>query len=128
MDYELTGDAYFSMDAVVQLPLRFIGERYLLPRDKRSAFVQSATVFQDVVIRCVRYAFAHVDSRIGRVFFSKKVAYPFFRWRMLRNGFLLLPIGVHEVRKGGLKGLWICDDYMGRPDVIVYYCHGTGGA
>lgn len=93
--------------------------------EEQSPFVQHATVFQDVVVRCVRYAFASIPASIGRVFFSKYVAYPFFRFRMLRHGYLSCPINVTEVHKNGSRGLWICGDLMEKPDLVIYYCHGS---
>lgn len=88
--------------------------------------MQRATIFQDIVIRCVRYAFAHMPAKIGRVFFSKQVAYPFFRFRLLRHGYRSSPVGVEEVYKNGVRGLWIAgDEAAEKPDVVVYYCHGA---
>lgn len=83
---------------VVLLPYQFSRERYLKQKSGRSQFVQQASPFQDLVIRCVRYAFANFPSRICRVFFSKSVALPFLRFRMLRHGFLVSPILWHEVK------------------------------
>jgi hypothetical protein len=77
---------------VFKLPVSFIRERYLRRTEERSLFVQSATPFEDFVIRCVRYAFVNVPPRIGRVFFSETVARPFLRFRMLRHGYLRSPI------------------------------------
>jgi hypothetical protein len=51
------------------------------------------------VIRCVRYAFAYIPAEIGRVFFSKLVALPFLRFRMLRHGYLKSPIHWHGVKQ-----------------------------
>lgn len=63
---------------VIKLPLKLFHERLLLSREHRSPFVQQASWFEDAVIRCVRYAFAYIPAEIGRVFFSKHVALPFF--------------------------------------------------
>jgi hypothetical protein len=79
------------------MPVQLIYERYLTPVPKQSPFVQRATLFQDFVIRCVRYAFADIPASIGKVFFSKHVALPFMRFRMLRNGFFRSPVHWHEV-------------------------------
>ena len=57
----------------IQIPYRFIQERYFTPFDRRTPFVQRATPFQDFVIRCVKFAFANMPAFIGRVFFSKPV-------------------------------------------------------
>ena len=86
---------------VFVLPFQFISERYFTPRLRRSPFVQRASPFQDIVIRCVRYAFAYLPANIGRVFFSKGVALPFFRFRMLRHGYHTSPIPWWEVDEVG---------------------------
>ena len=108
----------------MQLPVQFIRERYFLQPNQRSPFCRNATVFQDIVIRCVRFAFARIPASIGRVFFSKWVAHPFFRFRLLRQGFLHSPIFYQEVEKHGVKGIWAISDQHKDPDVIIYYCHG----
>ena len=79
------------------MPLQLIYERYLTRYNQRTPFVQKATLFQDLVIRCVRYAFAEIPASIGNIFFSKNVALPFMRFRMLRHGFFKSPIEWHEV-------------------------------
>jgi hypothetical protein len=109
---------------VLQLPFQFINERYIKPKHQRTPFCQRATVFQDIVIRCVRYAFAYIDASIGRVFLSKAVAHPFFRFRLLRNGYLRCPIHYEEVDRYGLKGVWVTHDLRLEPDIIIYYVHG----
>lgn len=76
------------------------------------------------MIRCVRYAFAYIPASVGRVFFSKWVALPFFRFRLLRHGYLKSPIFYQEIVRYGVRGLWIIPDEKQEPDVIVYYCHG----
>ncbi|KAH9832679.1 Pfam:DUF2424 [Teratosphaeria destructans] len=110
------------------IPVQLIHQRYFLPHDQKSPFVRRATLFQDIVIRCVRYAFAYIPSSIGKVFFSKWVALPFFRFRMLRNGLFRCPIPWTEktITEDGLKGLYMIHDETRRPDVVVYYCHGGG--
>lgn len=107
-----------------QLPIQFVRERYVLKPEQRSPFCRNATVFQDIVIRCVRFAFANIPAKVGRVFFSKWVAYPFFRFRLLRQGFLHSPIYFQEVVRYGVNGLWIIPDKDLEPDLIIYYCHG----
>lgn len=112
-----------------QLPYEFIRERYLSKREAQSRFVQHATVFEDIVVRCVRYAFARIPASIGRVFFSKWVAYPFFRFRLLRYGYLTSPVGYSEIDRNGVRGLWISGDHpadIEKPDLVVYYLHGGG--
>ena len=83
----------------LQLPFQFVKERFLTSFRYRSPFVQRATAFQDFVIRCVRYTFAFMPASMGRVFFSKAVALPFLRFRMLRHGFIRSPITWQEVNR-----------------------------
>jgi hypothetical protein len=71
----------FIVLQVLVLPYEFLRERFFTPYEKRSPFVQRATIFQDIVIRCVRYAFANMPAFLGRVFFSKAVSLPFLRFR-----------------------------------------------
>lgn len=122
------------------MPYELVHERYFTYKAKRSPFVQHASLFQDIVIRCVRYAFAKIPSSIGKVFFSRSVALPFFTFRKLRHGYLRSPIHWHEVNQvclarycetadtdglqPGLKGLWLITDESKKPDMVVYYCHG----
>jgi hypothetical protein len=77
----------------------FIHDRYLVPREKRSVFLRKASLFEDVVVRCVRYAFANIPPRIGRVFFAREVALPFLWFRLLRHGYLGSPIHWREHRE-----------------------------
>lgn len=84
---------------MVKLPVAFVHDRYLVPRAKKSAFLQRATPFEDFVIRCVRYAFANIPPKIGRVFFSKEVSLPFLWFRLLRHGYLGSPIHWREHRE-----------------------------
>ncbi|THW30926.1 Arylacetamide deacetylase-like protein [Aureobasidium pullulans] len=109
-----------------QLPYQFIRERFHTPQSQKSLFNQHATPFQDFVIRCVRYAFANIPAKIGKVFFSKGVALPFFWFRMLRHGYTKSAIPWKEVKKDGLHGIWMICDEEKKPDVVVYYCHGGG--
>lgn len=83
---------------VIKLPLSLIKDRVLTGRPRRNPFVQQATWFEDIVVRCVRYAFAFIPARIGRVFFSKMVALPFLRFRMLRHGYFKAPIHWQEIK------------------------------
>ena len=96
-------------------------------RARPSPFQQKATFFQDLVIRCVRFAFAKLPAKVGRVFFSKWVAWPFFRWRLLRHGYLRLPFEVHELDRKGVRGVYVQHDREGEVDVCVYYLHGKLG-
>ena len=84
------------MFVVLQLPYQLCRERYFTSKHKRSPFVQQASFFQDLVIRVVRYAFAFIPANIGRVFFSKGVALPFLRFRLLRHGYLQAPLTWRE--------------------------------
>jgi hypothetical protein len=121
--------------------LGFIYENVLLSKKSRSPFAQQATWFEDFIVRCVRYAFAEIPASIGRVFFSKPVALPFLRFRMLKHGYLRPPIHWHEIKKVSLKaslsseesaytlqdefeGLWIIADDTKAPDIVIYYAHG----
>lgn len=88
---------------VIKLPLSFIRERFFTPHEERSPFVQQASWFEDIVIRCVRYAFAYIPANIGRVFFSKEVALPFLKFRMFRHGLMESPIHWHEVNQVNLS-------------------------
>lgn len=81
---------------VLRMPVELIYERYLLRKELRSQFVAKASLFEDLVIRCVRHAFRYLPAYIGRVFFSKWVALPFLRWRMLRHGYLRSPVSWRE--------------------------------
>ena len=103
------------MKIVIRLPYAFLNEHLFVIKAERSPFVQQATLFEDFVIRIVRYAFARIPASIGisrvfeafknsaqslhpgRVFFSKAVALPFFRFRMLRHGYTKSPIAWREI-------------------------------
>ena len=78
------------------------------------------------MIRYVRYAFARFPAKIGRVFFSKPVALPFTRFRMLRHGYMHSPIVWREIGLKDATGLWITADELHKPDIVIYYCHGGG--
>ncbi|KAE8446819.1 hypothetical protein EG329_011596 [Mollisiaceae sp. DMI_Dod_QoI] len=108
------------------MPISLLYERLLSSREHRSPFVQQASWFEDVVIRCVRYAFAYIPAKVGRVFFSKMVALPFLRFRMIRHGYIRSPIHWQELNQNGFKGIWIISDPSRKPDVVIYYAHGGG--
>lgn len=112
------------MLAVVRMPLQFFKEHVLTPKRKRSPFVQQASIFEDVVIRCVRYAFANIPATVGRVFFSKSVALPFIRFRMLRHGYLQSAVQYEEVKEKNMRGLWMIANPKKKPDLVIYYAHG----
>lgn len=86
--------------SVFQLPVQLIQERYYTPTSLKPGFVQTATLFEDLVVRCVRYAFQSIPSSVSRVFFDKWVALPFLRWRMLRHGYVRSPVYWKEERYG----------------------------
>ncbi|KAL8695643.1 MAG: hypothetical protein Q9224_003269 [Gallowayella concinna] len=112
-----------------QLPYQLCRERYFSSKHERSPFVQQASFFQDLVIRIVRYAFAFIPAKIGRVFFSKGVAIPFLRFRLLRHGYLQAPLTWREANpssKTTTLGLWVTVEESERPDLVIYYCHGGG--
>ncbi|KAL1643864.1 hypothetical protein SLS58_004537 [Diplodia intermedia] len=67
-----------------------------------------------------------MPAYIGRVFFSKPVALPFLRWRMLRHGYLHSPISWRDVKKDDFHGVWLTFDEETKPDIVVLYCHGGG--
>lgn len=70
-----------------RMPIDIIKERYLTKLNRQSTFTRRSTLFQALVVACMRYGFAYVPTRIGRVFFTKGVALPFLRFRMLRHGY-----------------------------------------
>ncbi|KAI1490036.1 alpha/beta-hydrolase [Biscogniauxia mediterranea] len=109
-----------------ELPQSFIHERFFVEPKRQSPFVQQASPFEDFVIRCVRYAFANIPPKVGRVFFSKPVALPFLRFRMLRHGYVKSPVHWNEYRDKRFKGVWIIQEPMQKPDVCVFYAHGGG--
>ncbi|KAK8873300.1 Alpha/Beta hydrolase protein [Apiospora arundinis] len=114
------------MILVYELPTSFIYERYFTGRNKQTPFVQGAAPFEDFVVRCVRYAFAKIPPKVGRVFFSRQVALPFLRFRMLRHGFIRSPIHWHEYKDDKCRGVWIINNPTEPVDVCVYYAHGGG--
>ena len=56
-----------STMVVIQLPYQFLHDHLLLSKARRPPFVQQATLFEDFVIRIVRYAFAKMPASIGIV-------------------------------------------------------------
>jgi hypothetical protein len=84
------------MNLVLRLPLAVIYERFLTRRGNQPAFVKQASLFEDVVVRCVRHAFANIPPKFGRVVLSRPVSQPFFRYRMLRHGYLTCPVHIRE--------------------------------
>jgi len=77
----------------------------------------------------VRFAFAKLPANLGRIFFSKQVALPFLRFRLLRHGHWTGDVKWREVKspKGdsGLNGIWIAEDLDEKEyDVVMLYIHG----
>ncbi|KAK1831707.1 putative D-xylulose kinase A [Podospora conica] len=118
--------ALMAVPFLVMLPAAIIRERYWHPKRGGLSPQRATTLFEDLVIRCVRYAFAHIPANIGRVFLSRGVALPFFRFRMLRRGYLAAPVHWREHEEAGFKGVWIARDAAAKPDLVVYYVHGGG--
>ncbi|KAK4639008.1 hypothetical protein QC761_702450 [Podospora bellae-mahoneyi] len=110
----------------VKLPVGLMRERYFLPPENQSLFVQKASSFEDFVIRCVRYAFEHVPAKIGRVFFSKEVALPFMQFRLLRHGYFRCPVPWREHREESFHGIWLIKNPEEKPDFVLFYAHGGG--
>ena len=77
---------------VCKLPVGFVYEHFFQCREEQTPFVRTASGFEDFVVRCVRFAFANIPPHVGRVFFSKPVALPFLRFRMLRHGYWRWPV------------------------------------
>ncbi|KAL1875905.1 hypothetical protein VTK73DRAFT_9760 [Phialemonium thermophilum] len=111
---------------VFKLPVTFLYERWLIKPERRAPFVQRSSAFEDIVVRCVRYAFANIPPRVGRVFFSRSVALPFLRFRLLRQGYLTLPAHYREITATKLKGVWLVKAPEKRLDFVLYYVHGGG--
>lgn len=65
-----------------QLPLELIRERCLHPGDQ----YHDASLFQAVVLKCMRYSFVNLPIPVARCFFDKAVVLPFYYWRVLRSG------------------------------------------
>ncbi|KAL6824941.1 Alpha/Beta hydrolase protein [Trichoderma camerunense] len=118
---------------LVTLPIQFVWNRYCRSyASHKSSYLKGSTIFEDVVIRCVRYAFASIPANVGRVFFSKDVALPFLRWRMKRHGYKDFPVYWKEETIGEgdakVKGIWIKQRGEDEPDIVIYYAHGGGFA
>ncbi|PTB36427.1 hypothetical protein M441DRAFT_61905 [Trichoderma asperellum CBS 433.97] len=115
------------------LPLQFVWNRYFRSYSShKSSHLKGSTIFEDIVIRCVRYAFATIPANVGRVFFSRDVALPFLKWRMKRHGFKDFPVYWKEETMGEgdakVKGIWIKQNCEVEPDIVIYYAHGGGFA
>ncbi|KAI5459935.1 Alpha/Beta hydrolase protein [Mariannaea sp. PMI_226] len=113
-----------------KLPFEFIQGRYFTHPARQTGFVQSSTVFEDLVVRCVQYAFKAIPSQVSRVFFSKNVSLPFFYWRTLRHGHMRFQTHWREysIGEGNIKttGIWIMHEPEKPPSFVIYYVHGGG--
>lgn len=78
---------YTDSDSVLRLPFDIVRERYLTVAKHQLSFIRRTTLFQDLIIRCMRYAFSNIPSRITRVFFTRDIVLPFLKFRMLRHGY-----------------------------------------
>ncbi|KAI9736997.1 MAG: hypothetical protein M1834_000586 [Cirrosporium novae-zelandiae] len=110
-----------------KLPFQLFHERWFAK--SKSPFVQQATLFQDIVIRCVRYAFANVPANVCRVSLSKPVSCRFLKYRIFRHLYFwpfesLDPFTLERIEKNEFRGLLI--DGSVKPDIIIYYIHGGG--
>ncbi|QUC22250.1 uncharacterized protein UV8b_06491 [Ustilaginoidea virens] len=116
---------------LVHLPFHVIS-RYVQARDSQPFFIRTSSLFEDVVIRIVRYGFINFPTETLKVFLSKQFAYPLLKWRMFRSGWFTFPARLEEVvvEEGdtSVAGLWIKHDPKREPDVVVYYIHGGGFA
>ncbi|KAI5820865.1 Alpha/Beta hydrolase protein [Pyronema omphalodes] len=115
------------------LPYGLINERYRTRTEHQLAITRRISLFQDVMLRCIRWGFINVPCDVGKLFFIKGVSLPYLRFRMWRSGCLRpgkdCPKWT-EIKKSkkGMRGLWISYDTTIRPDFIVYYVHGGGFA
>ncbi|KAF8466656.1 hypothetical protein BDZ91DRAFT_724745 [Kalaharituber pfeilii] len=109
-----------------ELPCQILYERYLSNPKHRLAWTLRASLFQDVVVRCVRYAFRNIDPKVGRVFLSKDVALPFLRFRIWRHPPSTTSISWDEVEESTFKGVWVYCNREIKPDMVLYYIHGGG--
>ena len=78
------------------MPVELIKQRYFTQLSAKPGFTANSSLFEDLVVSCVRYAFSNIPANVGRVFFSKHVAMPFLRWRMLRHGYWKSPVHWRE--------------------------------
>ncbi|KFY32947.1 hypothetical protein V495_08576 [Pseudogymnoascus sp. VKM F-4514 (FW-929)] len=110
----------------IKLPISIINDRYLLGRFTTKPFAHRATLFEDAVVRCVHYGFTKIKPPIARVFFVKGVSWPFLRYRMLKHGYLFLPVHLENIEQGSVKGVWMVYEPFQKPDVVLYFAHGGG--
>ncbi|KAF4969691.1 hypothetical protein FSARC_3137 [Fusarium sarcochroum] len=86
---------------LLQLPYDFITDRYLTHASRQLPFTQTATVFEDVVIRCVRKG-------------GNPVKVVWRAWLTETKG---------DVQT---QGTWIMHQPEHPPDFVLYYAHGGG--
>ncbi|OBT55842.1 hypothetical protein VE04_03750 [Pseudogymnoascus sp. 24MN13] len=110
----------------IKLPISIVNDRYLLGRFTTKPFARRATLFEDAVVRCVHYGFTNIKPPIARIFFVKGVSWPFLRYRMLRHGYLFLPVHLEDIKQESLKGVWMIDEPSLKPDIVFYFAHGGG--
>ena len=79
----------------IRVPLHILG-RFVRPKTKLSQFAREGTLFEDVVIRVVRYGFEHFPTPALRAFLSKEFAYSLLKWRMLRSGYFAFPAHLQQ--------------------------------
>ncbi|QPH12275.1 hypothetical protein C2857_004383 [Epichloe festucae Fl1] len=113
------------------LPFHFLA-RYAKSRDAQPRFIRESSVFEDMIVRIVRYGFMYFPTEALKVFLSKRFAYPLLRWRMFRNGIFSFPAHLQDrvLQEGqtSAAGLWMRHDAEKEADVVVYYVHGGGFA
>ncbi|KFY73785.1 hypothetical protein V499_06142 [Pseudogymnoascus sp. VKM F-103] len=115
-----------NLRIVIKLPISIVNDRYLLGRFTTKPFARRATLFEDAVVRCVHYGFTNIKPPIARIFFVKGVSWPFLRYRMLRHGYLFLPVHLEDIEQESLKGVWMIDEPSLKPDIVFYFAHGGG--
>ncbi len=105
---------------LLELPAKTAWHRVVRPHDE--PFYDG--LFQEVVFRCVKYCFRCMPCKFGRVFFSKEVAMPFWRYRFWAHEGQT-PFTWTEVNQESLRGLWMYKEEK-EHHVIVYFVHGGG--
>ncbi|TGZ77119.1 alpha/beta-hydrolase [Ascodesmis nigricans] len=134
-----------------QLPVEFFRERvlHLQPSSKCSEKTSTGgrrgretTLFQAMVLKCMRYSFTNLPVPVARCFFDKFVVVGFYYWRLLR-------LSTSTPLRTPPKGLWIqyhhppsssptsispifgpCTSCtppsLPSPDLTILYLHGGG--
>lgn len=129
--------SYIGADpsVAVELPTVIIRRvRFVLglSGEPSTAFDRHATVFEALAVRCARYAHVNLPPDILQAFFHKNVAYPFLRFRMLRQLYLRSPVHWEQITEDlvspPIKGIWIKKDATKDPDIVLYYIHGKSAS